>query len=104
MAQVYIMVSETKLVCPDKQVRRYATYTLFIVNSDNLCTLDVKAYCRGAFTARNSTHGALNKQTVIVVAPLICIVAMASEITNHLRGAANKYCHICEVLCCCIDI
>ena len=54
----------------------------------------VKAYCRGAFTARN---GALNKQTVIVVAPLICIVAMASEITNHLRGAANKYCLICEV-------
>ena len=54
----------------------------------------VKAYCRGAFTARNSRYGALNKQTV---APLICIVAMASEITNHLRGAANKYCHICEV-------
>ena len=57
----------------------------------------VKAYCRGAFTARNSRYGALNKQTVIVVAPLICIVAMASEITNHLRGAANKYCRICEV-------
>ncbi|KAL5479857.1 hypothetical protein EMCRGX_G023448 [Ephydatia muelleri] len=58
----------------------------------------VKAYSRGDFTARNSRYGALNKQTVIVVAPLICIVAMASEITNHLCGAANKYCHICETL------
>lgn len=40
------------------------------------------------------------KQEVIVVAPLLCILAdnpCASELLNHLGGAAKKYCRICMV-------
>ena len=45
-------------------------------------------------------YDAQSKQMVLVVVPLICIVAdnpMSSELLNHLCGAANKYCRICEV-------
>ena len=76
----------------------------FVCCSDNLSTLELgKPIAEELLfleTQGIEVYDALNNQNVIVVAPLICIVAdnpMASEITNHLRGAANKYCRICEV-------
>ena len=43
---------------------------------------------------------AMLKKDVLVLAPLICILAdnpRASEILNHLGGAAKKYCRMCMV-------
>lgn len=45
-------------------------------------------------------YDALQQQPVLVVSPVMCIVAdnpRASEILNHLGGAARKYCRICMV-------
>ena len=69
----------------------------FVCCSDNLCTLELAKPIAEELllleTQGIEVYDALNNQNVIVVAPLICIVAdnpMASEITNHLRGAASK--------------
>ena len=37
---------------------------------------------------------------VLVVAPLLCIISdnpRSSEVVNHLRGAASKFCRMCMV-------
>eukprot|EP00731_Ephydatia_muelleri_P033316 Em0027g64a len=71
---------------------------------DNLSALELaKPMAEELFmleTQGLEVYDAQSKQMVLVVAPLICIVAdnpMSSELLNHLRGAANKYCRICEV-------
>ena len=45
-------------------------------------------------------YDAQQKQNVVVISPLMCIVAdnpRASEVLNHLGGAARRYCRICIV-------
>ena len=45
-------------------------------------------------------YDALLQQPVIVLSPLMCVVAdnpRASEILNHLGGAARRYCRMCMV-------
>ena len=40
------------------------------------------------------------KESVLVVAPLMCLVAdnpCASEVLNHLGGSARRYCRMCMV-------
>ena len=79
----------------------------FLCCSDNLSALELaKPMAEELFmleTQGLEVYDAQSKQMVLVVAPLICIVAdnpMSSELLNHLRGAANKYCRICEVRVC----
>ncbi len=40
------------------------------------------------------------RRTVLIVAPVMCAIAdnpRASEMVNHLRGAARKFCRMCTV-------
>lgn len=76
----------------------------FLCCSDNLSALALaKPMAEELFmleTQGLEVYDAQSKQMVLVVVPLICIVAdnpMSSELLNHLCGAANKYCRICEV-------
>ena len=37
---------------------------------------------------------------VLLVAPLLCVICdnpRASEVVNHLKGAASKFCRLCDV-------
>ena len=37
---------------------------------------------------------------VLLVAPLLCVICdnpRASEVLNHLKGAASKFCRMCDV-------
>ena len=46
------------------------------------------------------TYDILQKQTVLVVAPMMCGLAdnpRVSEMLNHLGGAARRYCRMCMV-------
>ncbi len=45
-------------------------------------------------------YDALIKERALIIAPLMCILAdnpRASELLNHLGGAARKYCRMCMV-------
>ena len=45
-------------------------------------------------------YDGLMEQTVVVLAPLLCILAdnpRASELLNHLGGSARRYCRMCMV-------
>lgn len=45
-------------------------------------------------------YDALTQQTVVILAPLLCILAdnpRASELLNHLGGSARRFCRMCMV-------
>ncbi len=48
-------------------------------------------------------YDALHNCPVLLVAPLMCVLAdnpRASEVLNHLGGAARRYCRMCTVSIC----
>ena len=45
-------------------------------------------------------YDAYYEENVLVIAPLLCVICdnpRASQLLNHLGGAANKYCRFCTV-------
>lgn len=43
------------------------------------------------------------KQSVLVVAPVLCVIAdnpRASDITNHIGNSGNRFCRMCDVRYC----
>ena len=76
----------------------------FVCSSDSVSPLDLCEPIAQQLTTLETegvfTFDALYQETVLVVAPLMCIVCdnpRASELLNHLGSRAIKYCHLCVV-------
>ena len=76
----------------------------FVCSSDSVSPLDLSEPIAQQLTALETegvfTFDASHQETVLVVAPLMCIVCdnpRASELLNHLGSAALKHCPRCMV-------
>ena len=76
----------------------------FVCSSDSVSPLDMAEPIAQQLTALETegvfTYDALHQETVLVVAPLMCIVCdipRASVLLNHLGSAALKHCPQCMV-------
>ncbi|KAL5500104.1 hypothetical protein EMCRGX_G011607 [Ephydatia muelleri] len=104
LVQFKYLVPDTAIVHLDRDTLiLYENIVIPVSSINNLSALELaKPMAEELFmleTQGLEVYDAQSKQMVLVVAPLICIVAdnpMSSELLNHLRGAANKYCRICE--------
>ncbi|KAL5489080.1 hypothetical protein EMCRGX_G018130 [Ephydatia muelleri] len=106
LVQFKYLVPDTAIVHLDRDTLiLYENIVIPVSSINNLSALELaKPMAEELFmleTQGLEVYDAQSKQMVLVVAPLICIVAdnpMSSELLNHLRGAANKYCRICEAI------
>ena len=73
----------------------------FVCSSDSVSPLDLSEPIVQQLTALETegvfTFDASHQETVLLVAPLMCIVSRASVLLNHLGSAALKHCPRCMV-------